>query len=65
MKMGVGPDTDNFAEVMSLKFLLLFFKEKNVTSIHIFGDSETIVKWVKKSQHCHNIHLIMIHEEVY
>jgi ribonuclease HI len=65
MKMGLGPGTNNFAELMSLKLLLLFSKENNVTSIHIFGDSQTVVKWVKKSQHCHNILLLPILEEVY
>jgi ribonuclease HI len=62
--MGLGPSTNNYAELMSLKLLLLFAKEKNVNSLHIFGDSLNVINWVWKSQQCHNIHLLPILEEV-
>jgi ribonuclease HI len=65
MKMGMGPGTNNFSEMMSLKLLLLFSKENNVTSIHIFGDSQTVVNWAKRYHHFHNILLLSILEEVY
>jgi ribonuclease HI len=50
IKMGLGPGTNNYAELLSLKLLLLFAKVKNVNSIHIFGDSQIVVKWVQKLQ---------------
>jgi len=31
--MGLGPQSNNYYELMSLKLLLLFAKEKNVSSI--------------------------------
>jgi ribonuclease HI len=63
IKMGLGSGTNNFAELMSLK-LLLFSKEKNVTSLQVFGDSQVVVKWVQNQQQCHNILLLPILEEV-
>jgi ribonuclease HI len=44
--MGLGPGTTNYVELMSLKLLLIFAKEKNVNSLHIFGDSLNVIKWV-------------------
>jgi ribonuclease HI len=63
IKMGFGAGTNNFAELMSLKLLLLFAKEKNVNSIQVFGDSQMVVKWVRNLQQCHNILLLPILEE--
>jgi len=63
IKMGLGSSTNNFAELMSLK-LLLFTKEKNVTSLQVFGDSQVVVKWVQNQQQCQNILLLHILEEV-
>jgi ribonuclease HI len=62
--MGLGPGTNNYAELMSRKLLLLFAKEKNVNSLQIFGDSLNVINWVRKSQQCRNIHLLPILEEV-
>jgi len=65
IKMGLGVGTNNFAKLMSLKLLLLFTKEKNVNSIHVFGDSQMVIKWVQNLQQCHNILLQPILEEVH
>jgi ribonuclease HI len=65
LKMGLGPGTNNFAELMSLKLLLLFSLEKNVHSIQLFGDSLLVINWIRKSQRCHNIILCPLLEEVF
>jgi ribonuclease HI len=62
--MGLGAGTNNYAELMSLKLLLLFAKEKNVNSIQVFGDSQMVVKWVWNLHQCHNIIFLPILEEV-
>jgi ribonuclease HI len=64
IKMGLGSGINNFAELISLKLLLLFCKEKNVTSLQVFGDSQVVVKWVQNQLQCHDILLLPILEEV-
>jgi ribonuclease HI len=41
--MGLGPGSNNFAELMALKFLLTFAKEKGITSLQIFVDSQIVI----------------------
>jgi ribonuclease HI len=36
IKMGLGPGSNNFAELMTLKLILSFSKEKNVSSLQGF-----------------------------
>jgi ribonuclease HI len=62
--MGFGSGSNNYAELMALKLLLLFAKEKQVTSLQIFGDSQLVVKWVQNHARCQNIMLRPILEEV-
>jgi ribonuclease HI len=61
--MGLGPRTNNFAELMALK-IFLFTGEKGVKSIQIFEDSMLVVNWIHKSHKCHNIILLPLLEEV-
>lgn len=42
---------------MALKLLLVFALENNITSIHIYGDSQLIVNWVKGVHRCDNLKL--------
>jgi hypothetical protein len=65
MKMGLGLGTRKYAELMSLKLLLLFVGEKGVKSIHIFGNSLNVINWVRKTQKCHNIQLITLLEDIF
>ena len=62
--MCFGSGSNNFAELMALKPLLLFAKEKLVTSLQIFGDSQLVVRWVQNHARCQNIMLRPILEEV-
>lgn len=65
IKMGLGPGTNNYAELMALKLLLTFAGEKAITNLQIFGDSMMIINWIRKSQLCHNIRLLPLLEEVF
>jgi len=49
IKIGLGLYTNNYAKLMSLNFLLLFAKEKNVNSLHLFGDFLNVINWFWKS----------------
>jgi len=43
IKMGLCPGTNNYAELLSLKLLLLFVEEKEVETIQDFGDSLDVI----------------------
>jgi ribonuclease HI len=43
LKMGMGSETNNFTELMALKLLLLFAREKEVKSLQIVGDSMLVI----------------------
>jgi ribonuclease HI len=47
IKIGLGPGTNNFFELMSLKLLLLFTGEKGIWSIQLFGNSTNVINWVR------------------
>jgi hypothetical protein len=62
--LGLGQGTNNYAELLTLKLLLLFAKEKDLRHLQIFGDSMFIVNWARKLQQCHNIFLLPILEDI-
>lgn len=47
---GLGEGSNNFAELMSLKILLIFAVEKGVDNILVLGDSMNVVNWIKGIQ---------------
>jgi ribonuclease HI len=63
--MGLGPRANNFAELMDLKLLLTFSREKTISNLQIFCDSMVVINWIKKSQKCHNIRLLPLLEEFF
>jgi len=63
--MGLGPGTNKFPELLSLKLLLLFVGEKGVRDIQVFGDSLNVIIWIQKTQDFQNIQLILILEYVF
>jgi ribonuclease HI len=63
--MGLGRGTNNYVELMALKLLLLFTREKGIQQIQIFGDSMNVINWTRKHQTCHNIFLCPILEEIF
>jgi ribonuclease HI len=64
-KLGLGQGTNNYAELLTLKLLLTFAKEKDLRHIQIFGDSMIVVNWARKLQKCHNIFLLPILEDTF
>jgi ribonuclease HI len=65
LKMGLGPNTNNYAKLMTLKLLLLFSKQKEVDTVQTFGDSLKVMNWAQKLQKCSNIFLLPLLEEVH
>lgn len=42
---GLGPGTNNLAELMALRMILLLAIEKGVNRLQVFGDSLLVMKW--------------------
>ena len=61
---GLGRGSNNFAELMALKLLLLFVVEKDCHSLQFFGDSMIVIDWARGTSRCHVLRLLPILEEV-
>jgi len=57
LSMGLGAGSNNYAELQSLKLLLIFALEKGCLSLTCFGDSMNVINWVKRTQECRNLRL--------
>eukprot|EP00253_Pinus_taeda_P019711 PITA_19711 len=64
VKMGLGPGTNNFAKIISLRHLLHFALGHNCLHIHIFGDSKIIIDWFNNTTECHTHTLRNILEDI-
>ena len=64
IKLGLGDGTNNYAEIMVLKLLSLFFVEKGCKTLQVFGESMLIINWEKGFQRCYISRLVPIFEEV-
>ena len=60
MSLGLGEGTNNFAELMSLKLLLMFALETGCTVLHFFGDSLNVINWINHTQECRHLRLAHI-----
>jgi len=63
-RAGLGAGSNNYAELMALKLILLLAVEKNIKRINIMGDSRIIINWANKSSECHTVRLRPILEEI-
>jgi ribonuclease HI len=63
--MGLEKGTNNYVELVSLKLLLLFSKEKGLQQLQMFGDSMNVINWTRKHQTCHSVFLSPILEEIF
>ena len=61
---GLGRGSNNYAELMSLRLLMLFALEQGCLSLQIFGDSMLVIDWEKEIKQCHVMVLLPILEEV-
>lgn len=62
--MALGLGIKNYVELMALKLLILYAREKGVNSLQIFGDSLNVVNWTRKLQRCLNIMIIPLIKEI-
>lgn len=60
MSLGLGGGTNNFAELMSPKFLLMFALETGCTALNFYGDSMNVIQWINHTQECWNLRLAHI-----
>ena len=60
--MGLGPGTNNFAELQSLKLLLCWLTQLGLRATQIFGDSMNIIKWFNGEQRYQNYILLPLLE---
>ena len=58
--MGLGAGTNNFAEILSLKLLLIFAIEKGIKRLTVLGDSMNVINWTNQTQACRNVRLANI-----
>lgn len=63
-KEGLSKGTNNFAELGTLKLLLLRAIEYGCKSLQVFGDSMVIINWENGIQCCHNLILLPIFEDI-
>jgi ribonuclease HI len=61
--MGLRSNSNNYVELQALKVLILFAREKEMTSLQIYGDSLNVVNWTKKLQICNHIILSPLIED--
>ena len=62
---GLEEGSNNYAELMALKILLLVALEKGYRKIQIFGDSMLIINWAKGIHRYHVMRLFPLVEEVH
>lgn len=64
LRLGLGPGTNNHAELITLRHLLYFALSKNCRQLQIFGDSKIVIDWVNYKSICHAYSLKHILEEI-
>ena len=60
LMVGLGEGSNNFAQLLSLKLLLIFAAEKGCRTLNVYGDSMNVINWIKRSQMCRNLRLANI-----
>ena len=57
LMVGLGEGSNNLAELLSLKLLLIFAAKKGCRSINVCGDLMNVINWIKGFQLCYNLRL--------
>ena len=60
LSMGLGGGTNNFSELLSLKFLLIFSLENGCKNLNFMGDSLNVINWINQNQECRQLRLVHI-----
>ena len=55
LMVGLGEGSNNHAELLSLKLLLIFAAEKGCRSLNICGDLMNVINWIEDIQIFQNI----------
>jgi ribonuclease HI len=63
-KVGLGRGTNNKAELMALKLLLILSAEKGAQKLQIFDNSLVVVNWMNGTNSLENFNLQPIYEEI-
>jgi ribonuclease HI len=63
-KAGLGRGTNNLAEFMALKLLIMLVAEKDVHNIQFFGDSLDVINWMNGSCELNNYVLRPIFHDI-
>ena len=53
----LGEGSNNLAELLSLKLLLIFVAEKGCRTLKVYGGSLNVIKWIKRIQTCRDLRL--------
>ena len=61
---GLGLGTNNYAELLALKLLIILALKQGVQSLQIFGDSQLVINWVTGKFRINNIVLTQVLQEV-
>ena len=61
---GLGLGTNNFAEILDLKLLIILALKQGVQTMHIFGDSQLVINRVSGKFRINNILLTQVLQEV-
>ena len=56
----LGEGSNNFAELMSLKLLLVFAAKKGCRNLNFMGDSMNVINWINGTQQCRNLKIVSI-----
>eukprot|EP00253_Pinus_taeda_P030057 PITA_30057 len=62
--VGLGPGSNNFAELSALRLLLWWLIQRNTFRIQVFGDSLNVINWVNGKSTCKNQILKSMLEEL-
>jgi ribonuclease HI len=63
-KAGLGPGTNNSAELMALRCLLKLAFEKGATQLQVFGNSSLAINWIKGDLQVQNVLLRPLAEQL-
>ena len=61
---GLGLGTNNYAELLALKLLIILALKQGFQSLQIFGDSQLVINWVTGKFRINNIVLTQVLQEV-
>jgi len=64
-RTGLGMGSNNCAEFMALKLLMLLAIEMEIKLLNIMGDSMVIIKWANRQHECHIMRLRPIVVEIH